>query len=84
MVSVVLETSLKLFFWLLGHAIDSINMVKGLGGHFRHYRIKKFSVWGLGVLKWLKTLKNDSNEAQISQNMEIFELVPHLKFNIWM
>ena len=42
--------SFKAVFWLLGHAIDSINMVKGPGGH-GHFRIKKFSVWGLGVLK---------------------------------
>ena len=74
----------KSVFWLLGYVIDCINMVKGPGGHSGPYRIKRFSVWGLGVLKWLKTLKNDSNEAQISQKMEIFELVPHLKFNIRM
>ena len=43
--------SFKAVFWLLGHAIDSINMVKGPRGPFRPYRIKKFSVWQLGVLK---------------------------------
>ena len=76
--------SFKAVFWLLGHVIDFINKVKGPGGHSGPYRIKKFSVWGLGVLKWLQMLNNDSNEAQISQKMEIFELVPHLKFNIRM
>ena len=48
--------SFKAVFWLLGHLIDCINMVDGLGGHSGPYRIKKISVWGLGVLKWLQTL----------------------------